>query len=266
MSDSSNQAAAAVDSSALVLQARSGKVLWLTMNRAKTRNTLSLSMLAALLVALQQAQNDDTVAVVVLAALGPVFSAGHDLTEMSTDSAQVLKCCSELMQALSHSDKPVIASVVGTATAGGCQLVASCDLALAAEHSHFCLPGVNIGGFCSTPLVAVGRKIHRKHAMEMALTGDMYDAQDALRFGLINRVVAADELQLETEVLAQKIARKSTIGIGLGKAAFYRQLDMPLEQAYTYATQNMIEVMGNEDAVEGSRAFFEKREPRWKGD
>jgi len=269
MADFSNNAAAQYadeKTTPLVLKEQSGKVLWLSMNRPKSRNTLSLAMLTALLSALEQVQQDNSVAVVVLAGRGPVFSAGHDLAEMSADSAGVLKCCNELMMALSYSNKPVIASVVGTATAGGCQLVASCDLALASEHAHFCLPGVNIGGFCSTPLVAVGRKIQRKHAMEMALTGDMYDAQDALRFGLINRVVAADELRLETEVLAQKIAAKSNIGIGLGKEAFYRQLDMPLQQAYDFAAENMITVMGNEDAVEGTRAFFEKREPRWKSD
>jgi len=269
MTDYSNNAAvqyADEKTSPLVLKEQSGKVLWLIMNRSKSRNTLSLAMLAALLSALEQAQNDDSVTVLVLTARGPVFSAGHDLAEMSADSARVLKHCAELMTALVYSSKPVIASVVGTATAGGCQLVASCDLALASEQAHFCLPGVNIGGFCSTPLVAVGRKIQRKHAMEMALTGDMYRAQDALRFGLINRVLAADELHLETEVLAQKIAGKSNLGIGLGKEAFYRQMDMPLEQAYAFATENMVTVMGNEDAVEGSRAFFEKREPRWRGD
>lgn len=248
-----------------LLKEMSGHVLWLTMNRAKSRNTLSLGMIAAIQSSLDEANQDDNVRVIVLAALGPVFSAGHDLSEMGVAKREVLEKCTKMMMSISHGSKPVIASIVGTATAGGCQLVSSCDLAIASERAHFCLPGINIGGFCTTPLVGIGRKIQRKHAMEMALTGDMFSAEDAVRFGLINRTVPPEELKLETEVLAQKIASKSSIGIGLGKKAFYQQVEMPIEEAYAFATEKMIEVMETEDAVEGTKAFFEKRDPQWKG-
>lgn len=248
-----------------LLKEMSGHVLWLTMNRAKTRNTLSLGMIAALQSSLDEANNDDNVRVIVIAALGPVFSAGHDLREMGVAKREVLENCTNMMMTISHGTKPVIASIVGTATAGGCQLVSTCDLAIASELAHFCLPGTNIGGFCTTPLVGIGRKIQRKHAMEMALTGDMFTAEDALRFGLINRVVSPEELRVETEVLAQKIASKSSVGIGLGKKAFYQQVEMPIKEAYAFATEKMIEVMETDDAAEGTKAFFEKRDPQWKG-
>ncbi len=242
----------------------SGAVRWLTLNREKSRNTLSLAMLAAIKAALDEAYQNPQIRVIVLAALGPVFSAGHDLKEMQTSEREVLTRCAEMMMDIVGGDKPVIACVAGIATAGGCQLVSSCDLAVASEDAKFCTPGVNIGGFCTTPLVGIGRKIHRKHAMELALTGDMFSSADAWRFGLINRVVPAEDLRKETENLAQKIASKSSIAIQHGKKAFYQQIDMPIEQAYAYATERMIEGNATADSAEGVAAFFEKRQPIWK--
>lgn len=240
-----------------------GRVQWLFLNRPKTRNTLSLAMIDAIKIALDESYNDKTVGVVVLAAHGPVFSAGHDLHEMQNRQREVLTQCAEMMMSIVHGAKPIIACVSGIATAGGCQLVSSCDLAVASEEAQFCTPGVNIGGFCTTPLVGIGRKIQRKHAMEMALTGELFPALDAWRFGLINRVVAADRLLSETEILAQKIASKSNTAIKLGKSAFYQQIDMSIEEAYAFATERMIEAHNTEDSAEGIKAFFEKREPKW---
>lgn len=244
---------------------KSGRVQWIFLNRPKTRNTLSLAMISAIKTALTDSYNDNTVGVVVLAAHGPVFSAGHDLHEMQSRQREVLEECAEMMMNIVHGAKPVIACVSGIATAGGCQLVSSCDLAVAAEEAQFCTPGVNIGGFCTTPLVGIGRKVQRKHAMEMALTGEFFPAQDAWRFGLINRVVAADQLYIETEKMAEKIASKSNTAIELGKKAFYQQIDMSIEEAYAFATEKMIEAHNTEDSSEGIKAFFEKREPKWSG-
>ncbi|MFT7130192.1 MAG: enoyl-CoA hydratase/carnithine racemase [Gammaproteobacteria bacterium] len=244
---------------------KSGRVQWLFLNRPKTRNTLSLGMIDAIKNALEEAYNDNTVGVVVLAAYGPVFSAGHDLHEMQSLQREVLTKCADMMMSIVHGSKPVIACIDGIATAGGCQLVSSCDLAVASEEAQFCTPGVNIGGFCTTPLVGIGRKIQRKHAMEMALTGELFSAQDAARFGLINRVIASNLLIVETEKLAQKIASKSNTAIELGKKAFYQQIDMPIEDAYAFATERMIEAHSTADSAEGIRAFFEKREPKWGG-
>ncbi len=255
-----------------LLKEMSGHVLWLTLNRADKRNPLSLAMIAALQSALDAANEDPDVRVIILAALGPVFSAGHDLGEMAAgktpekhEAAQreILSRCTKMMMTINHGPKPVIACVEGTATAGGCQLVATCDLAVAADTARFCTPGVNIGGFCTTPLVSIARKIQKKHAMELALTGDMFSAGDAFRFGLVNRVVSARQLRAETEALAQKIASKSSTGIKLGKKAFYQQIDMPIEEAYAFAIDKMIEVGTTPDAAEGTKAFFEKREPKW---
>ncbi len=243
----------------------SGRVQWLFLNRAKTRNTLSLEMIRTLKNALEAAYNDSAIGVVVIAAHGPVFSAGHDLHEMQSQQREVLIHCADMMMSIVHGAKPVIACVAGIATAGGCQLVSSCDLAIASEEAQFCTPGVNNGGFCTTPLVGIGRKVQRKHAMELALTGDMFSAQDAWRFGLVNRVIAPDLLVIETEKLAQKIASKSNVAIELGKKAFYQQVDMPIEEAYVFATEKMIEAHNTEDSAEGIKAFFEKRKPHWSG-
>lgn len=248
----------------LILSELSDNVLWLTLNRPKSRNTLSLAMIDELHQQIINANTNEEVRVVVLSALGPVFSAGHDLNEMRSDEREVLTRCSAMMMAIVASEKSVIACVSGIATAGGCQLVAACDLAIAANTAKFCTPGVNIGGFCTTPLVAIGRKIHRKHAMEMALTGDMFSADEAMRFGLVNRVYDEDEVRQEVRVLAKKIASKSAIAIAHGKKAFYQQMDMPLEEAYHFATEKMIESNRTEDSKEGTQAFLEKRKPHWK--
>lgn len=259
----------------LLLKEVSGAVLWLTMNRPETRNPLSLAMIAALQEALDEANEDASVSVIVLAAKGPVFCTGHDLNEMAMHGTspdredrqrEILTKCTRMMMSILKADKPVIACVEGTATAAGCQLVSSCDLAIAGNTAQFCTPGVNLGGFCTTPLVGISRKMHRKHAMELALTGDMFSAEDAFRFGLVNRVVPAAEAHSETEALAQKIASKSSVGIKLGKSAFYEQVDLPIEEAYALAIEEMIKASTTEDAAEGSRAFFEKRTPRWTDD
>ena len=258
-----------------VLEDLSEHVLWLTLNRPEQRNPLSSEMIAAIKSAVERANNNPEVRVIVITAAGPVFSAGHDLREMGLGSdeseahresriRQVLLDCSRMMLAIVHSPKAIIARVQGTATAAGCQLVSACDLALAAESASFCTPGVNIGLFCTTPLVGVGRNIHRKHAMEMALTGDMIPSVDAVRFGLINRAVPAEALRAETEALAKKIAAKSAQGIRSGKEAFYRQIDMPLEEAFRYANEAMLCGMTSPDAEEGTRAFFERRAPEWR--
>ena len=212
--------------------------------------------------------------VIVITGSGPVFSAGHDLREMGPGTGespehresrirQILLDCSKMMLAIVHSPKAIIASVQGTATAAGCQLVSACDLAVAAQRARFCTPGVNIGIFCTTPLVGVGRNVHRKHAMEMALTGDMFSGEEAVRFGLVNRVVPADELRRTTEELAQKIASRSAQGIRSGKEAFYRQIDMPIEEAFRFANEAMLCGMTSPDAEEGTAAFFERRAPSW---
>lgn len=268
-----SQTAASTDPDApYLLKEMSDHVLWLTLNRPARRNPLSLAMIAALKLALDDANEDPEVRVIVIAALGPVFSAGHDLSEMAMEKTpekravaqrEILTRCTEMMMAITYGDKPVIACVEGTATAGGCQLVATCDLVVAADTAQFCTPGVNIGSFCTTPLVSIGRKMQKKHAMELALTGDMFSAEDAWRFGLVNRVVPADKVRQETEALAQKISSKTSLGIKHGKKAFYQQIEMPIEEAYAFAIEKMIEASATPDAAEGTKAFFEKRDPKW---
>ena len=257
-----------------LLTRQDGPVLWLTLNRPEQRNPLSKAMICALNDAINAANDDPSVRAIVLQASGPVFSAGHDLREMSlrdgesrdageTRIREILQSCAQMMMGIVHSPRAVIASVGATATAAGCQLVSACDLAVASDRAKFCTPGVNIGGFCTTPLVGIGRNVHRKHAMELALTGDMFSAEDACRFGLVNRVVPADRLEEATRELADKIAAKSAQGIRAGKEAFYRQIEMPLEQAFSYANEEMLKAMTSPDSLEGIRAFFEKRTPRW---
>jgi len=264
------------NSSPYVLEDIAGHVLWLTLNRPKQRNPLSSHMIGALKTAITSANDNPQVRVIVITGSGPVFSAGHDLREMGRQEgeshearearvAQILLDCSKMMLGIVRSPKAIIASVQATATAAGCQLVSACDMAIASEEAKFCTPGVNIGIFCTTPLVGIGRNIHRKHAMELALTGDLFSADDAVRFGLVNRAVAADELRTDTEQLAQKIASRSAQGIRSGKEAFYRQIDKPIEEAFEYANKVMLDSMtsGGEDAAEGTRAFLEKRAPQW---
>lgn len=251
----------------LLLRRTEGTVATLTLNRPNQRNALSNDLMAALIEALETVSADRSVHVVVLAAAGPVFCSGHDLREirtLGTDAYQSLfDRCSRLMQTILAIPQPVIARVQGTATAAGCQLVATCDLAIAAEDAHFATPGVNIGLFCSTPMVALSRDVGRKAAMEMLLTGEAIDAATAVRFGLINRAVPLSILDQSVADLAAKIASKSRHVIGVGKQAFYRQIEMPLADAYGYTSAVMTRSMACADAVEGIDAFLAKRAPVW---
>ncbi|MFT4608787.1 MAG: enoyl-CoA hydratase/carnithine racemase [Urechidicola sp.] len=273
---SSNKANISTESgNDLVLQEVSdGGVLRLTMNDMKRRNALSEEMMAALADAFLQAESDRSVRVIILAAKGPAFSAGHDLKQMTAGRAnadngrvyftQVLSTCSALMQLIVNYSKPIIAEVTGVATAAGCQLVASCDLALAAESALFSTPGVHIGLFCSTPMVALSRNVSNKAAMEMLLTGEMVSATKAEHIGLVNRVVVDEKLTEATMAMAAKIALKSTMTLATGKQAFYKQREMTLADAYDYASQVMVDNLLKHDAKEGMNAFIEKRSPQWQ--
>jgi len=246
----------------------------LTLNRPAARNSLSEALLAALTESLADIAADPRVRVVVLAANGPAFSAGHDMKEMTARRRdadrgrayfkQLMDACSTMMQAIVHLPKPVIAAVQGPASAAGCQLVASCDLAVASSAAKFATPGVNIGLFCSTPMVALSRNVSRKAAMEMLLTGDLISAEEAQRIGLVNRVVAPGAERDEALKLARQIASKSALTVKIGKEAFYRQLEMTLADAYRYASEVMVENMLARDAEEGIGAFIEKRSPSWE--
>src|SRR5882672_1127096 len=233
----------------LVLRTTNDAIAILALNRPDARNSLSAAMIVALGEAFDAIGRDRAIRAVVLAANGPAFSAGHDLKELAQRRSdpdrgraffmQVMTACSEMMQQIVRLPQPVIAAVHATATAAGCQLVASCDLAVASVAARFATPGVNIGLFCSTPMVALSRNVGRKHAMEMLLTGEMIAAEDAHRIGLINRVVAPEALEAETMKLAELIATKPHGTLKIGKEAFYRQVEMPLEGAYDYASQVM---------------------------
>ena len=249
-------------------------ILRLTLNDAKRRNALSEAMLAALGTAFTEAGRDPSVRVIVLAANGPAFCAGHDLKEMTAGRkapdggkayfAKIMALCSGMMQGIVNCPKPVIAEVAGVATAAGCQLVASCDLAIAAETAQFSTPGVHIGLFCSTPMVALSRNVANKHAMEMLLTGDMTPADRAAEIGLVNRVAPEAALHEATTEMARKIASKSSMTLATGKRAFYAQREMPLADAYEHASQVMVDNMLARDAEEGINAFIEKRAPQWQ--
>lgn len=249
-------------------------VLRLTLNDARRRNALSEAMLARLAAAFADAGANAAVRVVVLAANGPAFCAGHELKELTAGRTapdggrayfeHVMALCSGVMQAIVTCPKPVIAEVTGVATAAGCQLVASCDLALAATTAQFSTPGVHIGLFCSTPMVALSRNVASKHAMEMLLTGDMTPAARAAEIGLVNRCVAPDALQAATMDMARKIASKSSLTLATGKHAFYEQREMSLAAAYDHASAVMVENMLARDAAEGIGAFIAKREPEWQ--
>ncbi len=262
-------------SSALVRRESQAGVATLTLQSPASRNALSLAMIEALIAAFAEIAADASVRVVVLAGDGPALSAGHDLKEFRAHRndadrgaafyERVMKLCAELMQQIVALEKPVIAAVEGVATAAGCQLVAACDLALAGERARFALPGVSIGLFCSTPLVAVGRAVSRKRAMEMALTGDLYSAAEAERFGLLNRVVPAGQALAEAQKLAAAIAARSPATLAIGKRAFYRQMDMPLAEAYALAAKAMVDNLAHPDAGEGIGAFLDKRAPHWEG-
>jgi enoyl-CoA hydratase/carnithine racemase len=253
---------------------RTGTIAVLTLNRPQARNALSKAMLAELHDELARLRTDKGVRAVVLAANGPAFSAGHDLKELAAHRSDadrgrgftslIMESCSAVMLAILRLPQPVIAAVETTATAAGCQLVASCDLAVAAASAKFCTPGVNIGLFCSTPMVALSRNVARKHAMDMLLTGDLISAEDAYRIGLVNRVVATGTACAEALDMAHKIATKSAAVVKLGKEAFYRQIEMGVADAYRYASEVMVENMMVRDAEEGIGAFIERRTPKWE--
>jgi enoyl-CoA hydratase/carnithine racemase len=253
---------------AVLIEERADGVLRLTLNRPEARNALSIGLMTALLDALGRAAKDPEVRVVVIAGVGPAFCAGHDLRELRADPKRqtyeyVFALCSELMLTIVRLPKPVIAEVHGVATAAGCQLVATCDLAVAAEEARFATPGVNIGLFCSTPMVALSRTVGRKAAMEMLLTGELIDAATARSLGLVNRVVPRAELREAVDRLAGQIAGKSALTVKIGKEAFYRQAELDLASAYRYAAEVMTTNMLAEDAGEGIDAFLAKRAPVW---
>jgi len=249
-------------------------VLRVTLDDSARRNALSERMLGELQEILDRAASDAQVRVLVIAATGPAFSAGHDLKEITrarehADAGRaffedLMGRCANVMQAIVNNPKPVIAEVTGVATAAGCQLVASCDLAYAAPTARFATPGVHIGLFCSTPMVALSRNVSNKAAMEMLLTGEMLSAEEAARIGLVNKVVPAEGLSEFTMNMARTIAGKSSMTVATGKQAFYRQREMPLDQAYAYASEVMVDNMLKQDAREGIGAFVEKREPQWR--
>ncbi len=259
----------------LLIETSEAGICRLTLNDPGTRNSLSSAMIGALRSALAKAASDDEVRVVVIASTGPVFSSGHNLKEITASRAaadggrealaRLFTDCASLMQEIVRHPRPVIAEVQGLASAAGCQLVASCDLAIAADSAGFCTPGVNIGLFCSTPMVALSRNVRPKQAMEMLLTGDVIAAAEAQRIGLINRVVSHNLLTTATHELASKIVSKSRATLTTGKEAFYRQLEMPLADAYDYAATVMTENALAANACEGIAAFLEKRHPRWTG-
>ncbi|ARO23511.1 enoyl-CoA hydratase [Rhizobium sp. S9] len=259
----------------LLLRSLRDGVLRLVLNDPPA-NALSIALLEALMAELEKAGSDADVRVVVIASTGSVFSAGHDLKELTAhrvdeDQGAVFfeksfRLCADLMLRITHLPKPVIAEIDGLATAAGCQLVASCDLAICTDTSTFCTPGVNIGLFCSTPMVAVTRAAHRKQAMEMLLTGETIDASTAKDFGLVNRIVPKQYLAQVVSKYAAVIAGKSPLTLKIGKEAFYRQLELPVEAAYDYASKVMVENMLTRDAQEGIGAFLGKRKPEWKGE
>jgi enoyl-CoA hydratase/carnithine racemase len=258
----------------LLHSVRKAGVATLRLDSPASRNALSVAMIEALSSALANAAEDNRVGAVVLAGTGPAFSSGHDLREISTHRGdrdggkqfyeRLMAACSQMMQAIVALPKPVIAAVEGVATAAGCQLVAACDLAIAGQGARFATPGVNIGLFCSTPLVAVGRAMSRKHAMEMALTGAFYSADQAERFGLINRVVPAGQALAHAQALGADLATRSAKTLAIGKRTFYAQIEANLGEAYALASRAMVENLALSDSREGIEAFLEKRAPQWE--
>jgi enoyl-CoA hydratase/carnithine racemase len=241
----------------------------LTMNRPERRNALSLGLMQEMIACLRDIGSNKDIHAVILAAAGPAFSAGHDLSEMTNrsvnDYRHIFDVCVEMMTALQSIPQPVIAEVHGIATAAGCQLVATCDLVVASDTAKFATPGVKIGLFCSTPMVALTRCIGRKRALEMLLTGKMIDANTAMEWGLVNHVVPAEQLSSATLELAQQITAASPLTLGLGKQAFYAQIDLDQPKAYAYTKEVMSLNAMAEDAQEGIGAFLEKRVPCWRG-
>lgn len=252
-----------------VLRSDADGIATLVLNRPRARNALSSGTMAALQAEIGSIASDPSVRVLVIGANGPAFCAGHDMRELraaaTRDAYETLFAQSgKLMLSLIRLPKPVIARVQGTATAAGCQLVATCDLAVASRDAKFATPGVDIGLFCSTPMVAIGRNVPRKRIMEMLLTGDPIDAETAAAYGLVNRVVAPEDLEAETHGLARSIAEKSALAVAIGKEAFYKQVEAGFEEAYRTASEAMTRNMLARDAEEGIDAFLEKREPRWE--
>jgi enoyl-CoA hydratase/carnithine racemase len=248
-------------------------ILKITLNNPSQQNTLSLQFINDLKKIIENADSNDEVKVIILSSSGKVFSAGHNLKEIKShrqDKDQglhffttLINSCSDLMLKIINNSKPVIAEVNGIATAAGCQLVASCDLAYASDSSKFATPGVNIGLFCSTPMVALSRVVNNKHSMEMLLTGDLINADKAKSIGLINNYFSEDKLVNETREMAVRIANKSSLTLRIGKKAFYNQAEMKISDAYKYASEIMIKNMMSQDSEEGIEAFLEKREPNW---
>jgi enoyl-CoA hydratase/carnithine racemase len=258
----------------ILIEERKGTVARLIMNRPSARNSLSLDMLERLWRAITELGADKSIHVIIIAANGPGFCSGHDLKEITAARSDIdngklffektMAKCTRLMMAIVKCPKPVIAQVQGIATAAGCQLVASCDLAIASTEAQFATPGVNIGLFCSTPMVALSRNVPRKVAMQMLLTGSMISAEEALNFGFLNKITSTGNLADETDTLAAEISSKAPLTLQIGKEAFYRQAEMPLKDAYSYASEVMVTNMLAPDAEEGIGAFIEKRTPEWQ--
>ena len=271
---SNNNNEANTDDSILLEEFIANGVYRLTLNDAKKRNALSEEMMAKLKSSLTDATDNKSIRVIIIAGNGPAFCSGHDLKQMTagrdnddqglTYFKKVFASCSELMQMIVEHPKPIIAEVSGVAAAAGCQLVACCDLAVAGKSARFITPGVNIGLFCSTPMVALSRNVSNKAAMEMLLTGEMVSADKAEHIGLINRVTDDTDLKQETTALAELIASKSSLTLKIGKEAFYKQKDMPLSEAYDFASKVMVDNMLEHDAKEGIGSFLEKRKPKWQ--
>ncbi len=252
-----------------LLTSTDGQIGIITLNRPERRNPLSLELMQELIRTLDQFASDPNVRVLILASTGKVFSAGHDLSEMTgrtvADYRRIFDVCTELMLKIQAIPQPVIAQVQGIATAAGCQLVATCDLAIASDQAQFATPGVKLGLFCTTPMVALSRAVGRKRALEMLLTGKMVDAATAADWGLINQAVPADQLEAETRRLACHIAQASSFTVGLGKQAYYTQIDLDQPKAYAYAKEVMTMNSLAHDAQEGISAFLEKRVACWTG-
>jgi enoyl-CoA hydratase/carnithine racemase len=252
-----------------LLRSTEGQLGVITLNRPDRRNALSLELMLELIECLDDFSKDTSIRAVILAANGKVYSSGHDLSEMVdrnvNDYRRIFDVCTELMTKIQSIPQPVIAQVHGLATAAGCQLVATCDLAIASEQAAFATPGVKIGLFCTTPMVALSRAVGRKRAMEMLLTGKLVDAATAADWGLVNRVVPAEQLEAETRRLACQIAEASSFTVALGKQAYYSQIDLDQPKAYAYAKEVMTMNALAEDAQEGISAFLEKRRACWSG-
>jgi enoyl-CoA hydratase/carnithine racemase len=271
---SNNNNEANTDDSILLEEFIANGLYRLTLNDAKKRNALSEEMMAKLKSSLSDAADNKSIRVIIIAGNGPAFCSGHDLKQMTagrdnddqglTYFKKVFASCSELMQMIVEHPKPIIAEVSGVAAAAGCQLVACCDLAVAGKSARFITPGVNIGLFCSTPMIALSRNVSNKAAMEMLLTGEMVSADKAEHIGLINRVTDDADLEQETTALAELIASKSSLTLKIGKEAFYKQKDMPLSEAYDFASKVMVDNMLEHDAKEGIGSFLEKRKPKWQ--